>query len=285
MKRFDLEENNNKKKAFFLSILIHGLLISYIAYAGFQYVSKMGSGLTEVEFVNEPPKGKQAVKFKKENSKANAKQQVKVRRANTKPKPKPAKKIKAVKKKVTPTKDVKKSTVKVAKNEKPKKKKLPTILPEKIEDTVKEQEDIEKDLAKLSKEASVQKGPSPLDAGNEKIDVNDQTAKYGDPKAVRSYRELTPIAGNRSPSYPNDARRKRHTPTVIIDYLVNPQGRIEKIRFVQASKMQSVNDSVIRAVSSWRFQPGKTGYFRQDFKFTLNQDAQIEPERLKRSKN
>lgn len=296
MKRLDYEEKTNRKRAFILSLCIHVMLVAYIAYAGFNYVSNMGSGYTEIEFVGEVPKGKQATKFKKANSDSNADEQVKVRRANTKPKPKPKAKPKPVKKTAKASKDVKQSDVKVAKEKTPKKEPikeeptkaetLPTVLPDKdlAKEELQDQKDLEDDLAELAKEKSIQKGPNATDLGNDKLDVQDQTAQYGDPNAVRAFEELTPIQGNRNPVFPSDARRRRYAPLVVINFFVKQDGSVGDIQFIRAAQMNSINRSVVDAVRTWRFRPGKTGYYQKDFQFRLNQPTEVIPELLRRKK-
>lgn len=275
MKRLDFEETNNKKRALLLSIVIHGLLVSYIAYTGYKMVSTTGGDITEIDFLAQPNKGSQQEKMQAQTGLNNAKEQVKARRANTKAKPKP--KPKPQKLEVEDKKgDLAIGAAKVKKAKKAPKKDIPTELP------AKENQAIDKELAELAKEDSIQQGPNKIDTGNDKLDVKEETAKYGDPNAVRSHEELTPIAGNRQPSYPADARRARYAPLVVIDYYVKPDGRVRDIRFIQASKMQSINRNIINAVSTWRFRPGLTGYFRQEFQFRLNKPAEIEPELLKR---
>ncbi len=114
MRRLDIEEQLNQKKAIGLSFLIHVGFVAAMAYAGLHQPEKLGSGFTEIEFV-EPYKGKQLEKPIVGEDQQNSKAREKMQRASVKPKPKkvltPPKKEVAAKPKAT---DVAKSDVKVA---------------------------------------------------------------------------------------------------------------------------------------------------------------------------
>ncbi|MAF90086.1 MAG: hypothetical protein CL674_02350 [Bdellovibrionaceae bacterium] len=300
MRRLDIEEQLNQKKAIGLSFLIHVGFVAAMAYAGLHQPEKLGSGFTEIEFV-EPYKGKQLEKPIVGEDQQNSKAREKMQRASVKPKPKkvltPPKKEVAAKPKAT---DVAKSDVKVAakpKTPKPKAVKkqvskiqkakqdianLPAALPDKEIDL---NEDLEKELAELEKEKALkQKGPDKINAGNQRVSTRERVAAYGDSSAVRSADVLTPLNGNRSPSYPEDARMRRYQPTVEIEFDVDPNGRVSNIEFVNAARMGSINQTIYDAVRNWRFKPGKTGRFRKEFEFKLTGDAAVKPELLKRRK-
>ena len=303
MKRLDLEERNNRKKGFGLSLVLHLSLVAYLAYLGIQQLDdRLGSGFTEIEFV-EPTKGKQLDKVVKGDDERIAKAQQKVQRKKVvaKPKPKPVAKIPeklpakpvevkesdikvaAVKPKPAPKKKIvaKKKPVSKINQAKQNIDALPASLPDKpVTDN------LEKDLADLSKEdPSIQEGPDKVDQGNSQKDIRQRVAQYGDRNAVRSAdEELTAISGNRNPYYPEDAALRRYAPLVEIDFYVNPDGSVRDIKFVSPARMGSINQSIYDAVKNWRFRPGKTGYFRKEFEFRLTGDARVIPERLKRAK-
>lgn len=302
MKRLDFEEKNNQKRAFLLSTVIHTILFSYIAYAGMQMMDDYGT--VEIEFVTAGnAQGVQLQKFKEANSSKNASAQFKATKApETK---KAVKKPKAKKSKVAKATEVRESDVLV---KKPKKDKTPKkeIKKENVKAIAKEEEldSIDEELADLEKELTpapvmkelppkkVKSKPAPPKAevakesleGKNKFNAAEEIAQYGKNTRVRSHLELTPYSGNPKPTYPDEARRKRYAPKVVVDYLVNSDGQIADIKFVQPAQLGSVNRSVFEAIRKWKFKPGKTGYFRHEIVFRFKGNAQVIPARLRRSK-
>jgi protein TonB len=302
MKRLDFEEKNNQKRAFLLSTVIHAILFSYIAYAGLQMMDDYGT--VEIEFVTAGnAQGVQLQKFKEANSTANAQAQFKATKA---PEVKaPAKKPKAKKSKVAKATEVRESDVLVKKPKKEKptpkkevKKEEPKLIAKEDSDSVDEElAELEKELtpAPVMKELPPKKlkpKPAPKNAelakenleGKNKFNAAEEIAQYGKNTKVRSHHELTPYSGNPKPRYPDEARRKRYAPKVVVDYLVNSEGQVADIKFVQPAQLGSINRSVFEAIRRWKFKPGKTGYFRHEIVFSLKGEAQIIPARLRRSK-
>lgn len=292
MRRLEVEETRNRKKAVSLSLLAHLGFVGYLTAAVVVPEDPVGSGYTTVEFV-EAYQGKQLeIPVKGTDARNTKSQQLAQRKAKKSPKKPAAKKPEPVTEAVA---EVEKSEVLVKKNAKSTKtppqpqaskvakaekklEKLPDSLPDKALD-----ESLERELADIEKEDNkTDSGKDRFEQGNSKVNIAEQRADYGKVDAVRRAEELTPIAGNRMPRYPEDAALKRYQPTVEIDFYVGPDGRVGDIRFVNAARMGSVNKSVLEAVRTWRFRPGKIGYFRKEIEFVLKGPSRILPERLKR---
>jgi protein TonB len=65
----------------------------------------------------------------------------------------------------------------------------------------------------------------------------------------------SPLATNRPPEYPEDARRRRQMGTVIVRVVVLSDGLVSEAVIVQSSGFDSLDDAAIVAVRSWRFVP------------------------------
>lgn len=70
------------------------------------------------------------------------------------------------------------------------------------------------------------------------------------------YRENPP------PEYPTSARRHRYQGTVVLEVLVNENGRVDEQKIFTSSGHLVLDQAALRAVKSWLFQPasrdGKT---------------------------
>ncbi len=58
------------------------------------------------------------------------------------------------------------------------------------------------------------------------------------------------------PVYPYSAKRRGVTGVVVVRFLVDIQGRIQRLRIVKSEPRGVFEDSVRRAVGKWRFKPG-----------------------------
>jgi len=58
------------------------------------------------------------------------------------------------------------------------------------------------------------------------------------------------------PLYPRQAQRRGIQGWVDVEFIVNISGRVETVTIIQAEPPGIYEQSVIRAVSSWRFSPG-----------------------------
>ncbi|MFZ1985130.1 MAG: TonB family protein [Desulfatitalea sp.] len=58
------------------------------------------------------------------------------------------------------------------------------------------------------------------------------------------------------PVYPLAAKRKGTEGWVNVRFVVNEQGKVEKVSIVEAQPPGIFDDSVLRCVNGWRFQPG-----------------------------
>jgi len=62
---------------------------------------------------------------------------------------------------------------------------------------------------------------------------------------------------NPAPAYPAVARRRNYQGTVLIDVLVDRQGRAARVKVARSSGHDVLDDSALRSVRQWRFEPAR----------------------------
>jgi protein TonB len=73
-------------------------------------------------------------------------------------------------------------------------------------------------------------------------------------------REAVPVyRKNPPPQYPRVARRRGYQGTIVLEVLVNREGRVEKLRVFQSSGYSVLDNSAIRSVKGWLFEPSRRG--------------------------
>lgn len=77
---------------------------------------------------------------------------------------------------------------------------------------------------------------------------------------VQKIRDAIPIyRQNPPPQYPRVARRRGYQGTVVLEVLVNREGRVKKLRVFQSSGYSVLDNSAISSVKGWLFEPGRRG--------------------------
>ncbi len=72
-------------------------------------------------------------------------------------------------------------------------------------------------------------------------------------EAIPLYRE------NPSPKYPRIARRRGYQGTVVIEALVNREGKVEDLRLFHSSGYRVLDRAAMKSVKNWLFEPGRRG--------------------------
>lgn len=110
--------------------------------------------------------------------------------------------------------------------------------------------------------------------------VADQT--YGRSDGVRNAQILTPLPGNKKPEYPFMARFRRVEGNVVVQFSVASDGTISNLRLV-SSNNEMFTKPVMDAVKTWRFRsPVDAGEYYHQFNFILKGEAQEIKSRLRR---
>ena len=68
-------------------------------------------------------------------------------------------------------------------------------------------------------------------------------------------RGAAPAAGNAPPDYPMSARRRGQEGLVLLDVVLTPGGRPERIDLAKSSGWRSLDRAALEAVERWRFEP------------------------------
>ncbi len=61
-----------------------------------------------------------------------------------------------------------------------------------------------------------------------------------------------------TPQYPLDLRQNKVNGEVLVEFLVDPQGNVRNPKIIRSTNA-GFNESVLRAVRTWRFEPGRKG--------------------------
>lgn len=80
------------------------------------------------------------------------------------------------------------------------------------------------------------------------------------PKGLESIPVLREVSYRQPPAppvYPKTALRRRQQGEVWLQALVSPEGKTEQVEVVRSSGVSSLDDSALRAVSSWVFEAAK----------------------------
>ena len=73
-------------------------------------------------------------------------------------------------------------------------------------------------------------------------------------------REAFPLyKENPAPAYPALAQRRRYQGTVLLDVLVNSQGRVGTVKLFKTSGHALLDKAALAAVEGWQFVPGRRG--------------------------
>ena len=74
---------------------------------------------------------------------------------------------------------------------------------------------------------------------------------------------------NPPPEYPELARQMRQEGLVLLGVDVNAQGLPDKVVIAQSSGFRLLDQAALRAVSRWKFQPGRIGEFSKESEVTV----------------
>jgi protein TonB len=173
------------------------------------------------------------------------------------PKPEPAKKIKKPKKTQPPKPNKRPKRTAVAKKPQPpreERKPQPKIAPEPVSHPLNEPlrdfgsfeiDSMEPTLPPESAQEPYQEAALPGEADR------------GPKPSLQNMREAIPLyRENPPPNYPRIARRKGYEGTVVLEVLVNPEGKVDDCRILSSCGYSILDKAAMRSVRNWRFEPG-----------------------------
>lgn len=72
-----------------------------------------------------------------------------------------------------------------------------------------------------------------------------------------------------APRYPSEARNKGQAGTVLIEFTVDPSGRVSSAHIASPCPWAVLNEEALRAVRNWKFPPGSVMTFKKPIVFKL----------------
>lgn len=116
----------------------------------------------------------------------------------------------------------------------------------------------------VSEPKTAEEIPSPpAPAASEVPSVMDVPSLAGKPSSLETngiMKQAVPLyLQNPPPAYPLVARRRSYEGTVILDVLVDREGRVRDLSVSQSSGHQVLDKAAAAAVKNWLFEPGRRG--------------------------
>jgi len=96
------------------------------------------------------------------------------------------------------------------------------------------------------------------EAGNESTDESSGAISSAEVKARPLYLDNPP------PEYPALARRRHWQGTVVLEVMVSREGKVLQLQVGESSGREVLDEAALKAVSGWRFEPGRRGSLRVD---------------------
>ena len=176
------------------------------------------------------------------------------------PKPEPPKKVKKPKQTQTPKPPKKPRTVALAKKPQPPRKEMkpqPEIAPEPVSQPLNEPladyEAFEMDSMESALPPEPAEEPFQVAALPSEADMTPEPSPSGIREAIPLYRENPP------PGYPRIARRKGYEGTVVLEVLVNPEGKVADSRIFRSCGHSVLDKAAMKSIRNWLFEPGMRG--------------------------
>jgi len=91
----------------------------------------------------------------------------------------------------------------------------------------------------------------------------------------RSYNQLKQVSDNPLPNYPEEALKNKWEGRVEVLYYVDPAGFVEKIQLKKSSGHKVLDNTALRALSRYRYEPGQEGWVRHPVEFFLELDKEV----------
>ena len=87
-----------------------------------------------------------------------------------------------------------------------------------------------------------------------------ETVEIASAPPVQPLREAIPMyRENPRPQYPKVARRRGYQGTVLLDVLVDQEGRVADLKVLRSSGHKILDKAAMRSVKTWLFEPGMRG--------------------------
>ena len=121
--------------------------------------------------------------------------------------------------------------------------------------------------------------PAAMPASKPAAKSQRSSAVAGNPSAVRNasangaatMSNAARLAAGRMPAphYPSEARSKGQAGTVLVEFTVDPSGRVSSAHIASPCPWSVLNEEALRAVRNWKFPPGSVMTFKKPIVFKL----------------
>ncbi len=119
-----------------------------------------------------------------------------------------------------------------------------------------QQKQVEKQMTALT-------GPSPMPAvtpGKKSNSAMQKNLPQAETSAVPILQKAIPVyRQNQQPHYPAVAKRRGYEGEILLNVLVNREGKVAEIKIQQSSSHQSLDTAALEAVRNWLFAPATEG--------------------------
>lgn len=131
--------------------------------------------------------------------------------------------------------------------------KQPAVLPEVVEVAVKEIPPFTEPDRPVVPELAEDISDPRIEEGTESTTEGSSALPSAEVKARPLYLDNPP------PEYPALARRRHWQGTVVLEVMVSREGKVLQLRVGESSGRDVLDEAALKAVSTWRFEPGRRG--------------------------
>jgi protein TonB len=119
----------------------------------------------------------------------------------------------------------------------------------------------EPELMDMSRDSSLKLPDLKEDVLEKDAPDTDDSVKPSQPlRVAHTLREAKPLyQNNPPPEYPRLARKRGYEGTVVLEVLVDEEGRVEDMRLFRSSEHRILDKAAMASVKKWLFEPGMRG--------------------------
>lgn len=235
-----------------VAVGLHGLLFSMEAEWMKKSISTpLPTGPIAMALTYKQPEKK--LPLPKKNAEIIQKVQVPTPKKEKKEQPKPEPPKKARKPKQTQKPKPRKKPAPVAIEKKPQPEMAPEQVPQPLNEPLPDYEAFEMDNMEAASPPEPAEEPIQVAALPSEADMTPEPSPSGIREAIPLYRDNPP------PRYPRIARRRGYEGTVVLEVLVNTEGKVADYRIIRSCGHSVLDKAAVKSIRNWLFEPGMRG--------------------------
>jgi protein TonB len=127
------------------------------------------------------------------------------------------------------------------------------------------------DLKKVSESIKPANKPAAKPQRSSAVAGNPSAGSNASTNGAATMSNAARLAAGRMPAprYPSEARSKGQAGTVLIEFTVDPSGRVSSAHIATPCPWSVLNEEALRAVKNWKFPPGSVMTFKKPIVFKL----------------